>query len=407
MSFINDNFMLHNKTGKKLYKAVKDVPIIDFHCHLQPRLIAEDYNFKNAFELFLSEDHYKWRLLRSFGIDEEFVTGNGDEYTKWEGFAKAVPYMMGNPMYHWIHLELKRYFGIDEELNEKTAKKIWDKINTCLPKEDFSVRNLIRRSNVEVICTSDDPYDDLRYHKQLKEENFEVKVLPSFRPDMNNIKSDIVERMDFFNENGCVLSDHSVNDMTDETIEKLIFLGEEYAKRGWVMQLHIGPIRNNNSRMFEKFGPDGGFDSMNDFRIAEGLAKLLDSLERKDMLPKTILYCLNPKDNYVIGTMMGNFQKGPGAGKLQFGSGWWYNDQRDGMEAQMKALANLGIFSKFVGMLTDSRSFVSYSRHEYFRRILCNLVGEWVENGEYPDNQMVEKIVKAICYDNAKEYFGF
>lgn len=406
MEFINDKFMLKNKTALKLYRSVKDLPIIDYHCHLSPEMIAKDYKFKNAYDLFLGGDHYKWRQMRSFGIDEELITGKGDDFQKWEAFAAAVPYMIGNPMYHWTHLELKRYFNIDKTLSPDTAKEIWDKVNEYLKKDEYSARGLIKMSNVEVICTTDNPYDDLKYHKELKD--FSTKILPTFRPDLNEIKEDICERMDYFNEVGCRLSDHSLDYMDDNIIEKMIFLGQEYAKRGWVMQLHIGAMRNNNTAMFEKIGPDTGFDSINDFQIAEGLSKILDSLERKDMLPKTIIYCLNPKDNYVIGTMLGNFQKGPDAGKIQFGSGWWFNDQRDGMESQMKALANLGMLSKFVGMLTDSRSFVSYPRHEYFRRILCNMIGQWVEDGEYPhDEKMLEQIVKDICYNNAKRYFKF
>ena len=301
---------------------------------------------------------------------------------------------------------IKLYFDIDETLSEKTAKEIWDKVNECLTKDEYRVQGLIKMSNVETICTTDAPYDTLEYHKQLK--GFSSKVIPAFRPDLGNIKSDIGGRMDYFHENGCRLSDHAVDKMDDDIIEKLVFLGEEYAKRGWVWQLHIGALCNNNSRMFEKLGPDTGFDSVNDFQIAEGLSKILDSLDKKDMLPKTILYTLNPKDNYVLGTMLGNFQGGGIPGKIQFGSGWWFNDQRDGMESQMRALSNLGMISRFVGMLTDSRSFVSYTRHEYFRRILCNLLGKWVEDGEYPrDMETLKKIAADISYYNTKEYFGF
>jgi glucuronate isomerase len=314
--------------------------------------------------------------------------------------------MIGNPLYHWTHLELKRYFDIDETLNEDTCEKIWNICNEKLKTAEFSAQNLIKRSNVEVICTTDDPADSLEYHKQLKD--FETKVLPTFRPDLKEIKPDITDRMDYFEGFGCKLSDHSIDELNEDIIEKLIFLGEEYSKRGWVWQLHIGALRNNNTRMFEKLGADTGFDSINDFEIAQGLSKILDELDKKGSLPKTIIYCLNPKDNYVLGTMLGNFQKGPTRGKIQFGSGWWFNDNKDGMESQLKALANLGCLGTFVGMLTDSRSFVSYTRHEYFRRILCNLIGEWVENGEYPqDMNSLEKIVKGISYENAKEYFDF
>ena len=407
MSFINDDFMLKNETAKKLYhEFAKDLPIIDYHCHIPPEKIAENYKFKNAYDLFLGGDHYKWRLMRSNGIDEEYITGNADDFEKWKMFAKTVPLMIGNPMYHWTHLELKRYFGVDKTLSEKTAEEIWEQVNDCLKKDEFTAQGLVKMSNVETICTTDNPYDDLKYHKRLKD--FDVQILPTFRPDLSNIKSDITDRMEYFNENGCKLSDHAVDEINDDIIEKLVFLGEEYAKRGWTMQLHIGAMRNNNTRMFEKLGADTGFDSVNDFEIAQGISKLLNALEMKDRLPKTILYTLNPKDNYVLGTMLGNFQKAPTPGKIQFGSGWWFNDNRDGMEEQLKALANLGLLSRFVGMLTDSRSFVSYPRHEYFRRIFCNLIGRWVEDGEYPDDsEMLKEIVEGICYKNAKEYFKF
>ena len=407
MSFINDDFMLRNATAKELYHSfAENTPIIDYHCHLSPKMIAENYRFKNAYDLFLGGDHYKWRLMRTFGIDEELITGSADDFEKWKAFSETVPYMIGNPMYHWTHLELKRYFDIDTTLSGETAKEIWDTVNEYLKKDEYSAKGLISQSNVEVICTTDNPYDNLEYHKQLQ--GFSTKVLPTFRPDLTELKSDITDRMDNFTEYGCSLSDHSIDRMDDDIIEKIIFLGGEYAKRGWTMQLHIGALRNNNTKMFEKIGPDTGFDSINDFRIAQGLSTILDTLEKKDLLPKTVLYCLNPKDNYVLGAMIGNFQKAPAAGKIQFGSGWWFNDQRDGMEAQMKSLANLGLLSKFVGMLTDSRSFVSYPRHEYFRRILCNLIGGWVENGEYPDDVvMLERIIRDICYYNAKNYFGF
>ena len=407
MSFINDDFILKNETAKKLYhEFAKDLPIIDYHCHIPPEKIAENYKFKNAYDLFLGGDHYKWRLMRSNGIDEEYITGNADDFEKWKMFAKTVPLMIGNPMYHWTHLELKRYFGVDKTLSEKTAEEIWEQVNDCLKKDEFTAQGLVKMSNVETICTTDNPYDDLKYHKRLKD--FDVQILPTFRPGLSNIKSDITDRMDYFNENGCKLSDHSVDEINDDIIEKLVFLGEEYAKRGWTMQLHIGAMRNNNTRMFEKLGADTGFDSVNDFEIAQGISKLLNALEMKDRLPKTILYTLNPKDNYVLGTMLGNFQKAPTPGKIQFGSGWWFNDNRDGMEEQLKALANLGLLSRFVGMLTDSRSFVSYPRHEYFRRIFCNLIGRWVEDGEYPDDsEMLKEIVEGVCYKNAKEYFKF
>ncbi len=406
MSFINEDFMLKNKTAKELFETVRDLPIIDYHCHISPKMIAENHKFSNAYELFLGGDHYKWRQMRTNGVNERYITGDADDYDKWVEFAKTMPYLIGNPLYHWTHLELKRYFDIDVTLSEDTAKEIWDTVNSCLAKDEFRVQGLIKRSNVEVICTTDAPNDTLEYHKALKD--FDTKIVPAFRPDLDNMASNLPERMDFFHENGCRLSDHAVDKMDDDIIEKLVFLGEEYAKRGWVWQLHIGALRNNNTKMFEKLGPDTGFDSINDFAVAEGLSKILDSLEKKDMLPKTILYTLNPKDNYVLGTMLGNFQGAGVKSKIQFGSGWWFNDQRDGMESQMRALANLGTLSHFVGMLTDSRSFVSYTRHEYFRRIFCNLIGKWVEDGEYPnDKKMLEKIARGISYENAKNYFNF
>ena len=406
MSFINDDFMLKFNTAKELYESVKDLPIIDYHCHLVPKMIADNHKFKNAYDLFLGGDHYKWRQMRTFGIDEEYITGNADDYEKFKAYAKVMPYLIGNPLFHWTQLDLKRYFDIDEILSEDTCKEIWDICNEKLATDEFSAQSLIRKSNVEVICTTDNPYDNLEYHKQLK--NFETKILPTFRPDLSEIKSDITQRMDYFAENGCKLSDHAIDVMDDDMIEKIVFLGEEYAKRGWTMQLHLGALRNNNTKMFDKMGPDVGFDSINDFEIARGLSKMLDELEKKDCLPKTILYCLNPKDNYVLGTMLGNFQKGPVKGKIQFGSGWWFNDNRDGMQEQMKALANLGVLSTFVGMLTDSRSFVSYPRHEYFRRILCNMIGQWVEDGEYPkDMKRLKEIVSDICYYNVKNYMNF
>ncbi len=453
MSFINDDFMLKTKTAKKLYNDfAKDMPIIDYHCHLVPKMIAENKNFKNAYELFLGGDHYKWRQIRTNGTDENLITGDGDDYDKFMEFAKAMPYLIGNPLYHWTHLELKRYFGIDETLSEKTCKKIWDKVNECLKKDEFKPQSLIKNSNVKVVCTTDDPMDSLEYHKQLKD--FEVKILPTFRPDkaveigkdtfMPYIKEIgvktyeqflcwITSRIEYFHENGCRISDHALEyvpfavgnaervfnkKMNDEPLttgEINVFktavikhCAAEYTRLGWAMQLHIGALRNNNSKMYEKLGADTGYDSINDLCIAEDLGKFMDCLERDNVLPKTILYTLNPKDNYVLGTMLGCFQNGPVKGKIQFGSGWWFNDQRDGMVSQMKSLANLGMLSRFVGMLTDSRSFVSYTRHEYFRRIFCNLIGEWVENGEYPkDWETLGEIVRGVCYNNANEYFAF
>ena len=452
MGIINENFMLKSEVAKKLYKMVEKLPIIDYHCHLVPKMIAEDYRFKNATDLFLGGDHYKWRQMRSNGIDEKYITGDADDYEKFLAFARTVPGLIGNPMYHWTHLELKRYFDVDEPLTEESAPRIWEKCNELLQKPEYSAKNLIRRSGVEAICTTDDPADTLEYHEQLRD--FETKILPTFRPDkavdidkvffmpyiekigvksFDELTSWLRSRIAYFAERGCRLSDHAFEyvpyaegdaaavyekKMRGEELSRyeidsfktavLKVCAEEYTKRGWAMQIHIGALRNNNTRMFEKLGADTGFDSINDLCIAESLSKFLNCLNMADALPKTILYVLNPKDNYVIGTMLGNFQSSLIPGKIQFGSGWWFNDQRDGMEAQMQALANLGMISNFVGMLTDSRSFVSYPRHEYFRRIMCNLIGKWVEEGEYPeDYASLEKIVQGIAYYNAKKYFNF
>ena len=390
--------------------------------------------------------------MRTNGIDEKYITGDADEYEKFLAFARTMPYLIGNPLYHWTHLELKRYFGIDEVLSEKTAKQIWDKCNECLAKPEYSAQNLIKRSNVEIICTTDDPADTLEYHEALKD--FTTKILPTFRPDKaveigketflpyieaigvksyDELVNWMVERIGYFNDHGCRLSDHALEyvpfalgdakaafdkrmageELTRVEIdafktEMLKVCAKEYTRLGWTMQLHIGALRNNNRRMYERLGADVGFDSINDLNIAECLSAFMDNLEYDDCLPKTILYTLNPKDNYVLGTMLGNFQKAPIPGKIQFGSGWWFNDQRDGMEAQMQALANLGMIARFVGMLTDSRSFVSYPRHEYFRRIMCNLLGKWAEDGEYPmDMEMLTEIASGIAYYNSKNYFNF
>ncbi|MBQ4071806.1 MAG: glucuronate isomerase [Clostridia bacterium] len=452
MGIINDTFMLKGDCARRLYDEVRELPIIDYHCHLSPKQIAEDYKFKNATDLFLGGDHYKWRQMRTAGIDERYITGDGDDREKFARFAEMMPYLIGNPIYHWTHLELKRYFDIDEPLSPESCERIWNRCNELLATDEYSARNLILRSRVEALCTTDDPADTLEYHEALAD--FECRVLPTFRPDkLVEIGKDtflpyiesvgittyeglcawVKERIEYFASHGCRLSDHSLEKVpyaegdaaavfarrvSGEAIsegeadifrtEIMKLLAKEYAAHGWCMQLHIGALRNNNKRMFERLGADVGFDSMNDFLIAEPLSALLNSFAYEGNLPKTILYTLNPIHNYVLGTMIGNFQDGSIAGKVQFGSGWWFNDQRDGMEAQMRALANLGMLSKFVGMLTDSRSFVSYTRHEYFRRILCSLIGKWVDEGEYPaDMETLTKIVKDICYYNAKRYFGF
>ncbi|SMC79308.1 glucuronate isomerase [Sporomusa malonica] len=462
--FMDENFLLTNKTAETLYhNYAKDMPIFDYHCHLNPQEIAENKRYRNITEVWLGGDHYKWRALRSNGVDERYITGDAPDKDKFMKWAETMPQCLGNPLFHWTHLELKAYFGIDKVLCPATAEEIWEKCNALLQQDDFTARGLIERSNVKVICTTDDPADSLEHHTTLAKDNsFTVKVLPTFRPDksfnieksgfaewlaklgqvtgteittVKAIKTALAQRVEFFHQVGCRVSDHALDpivfaagteDQADEILKKalngqalsdheiavykttiLVFLGKQYARLGWTMQLHMGTIRNNNSRLLKLLGPDTGFDAIGDFTIAEPLAKFLDALESTDELPKTILYCLNPRDNDVLGTIIGCFQGGGIPGKIQFGSGWWFNDQKDGMIRQMVALANLGLLSRFVGMLTDSRSFLSYTRHEYFRRILCNLIGEWVEAGEFPnDTELLGSIVQNISFNNAKNYFG-
>ncbi len=462
--FMDNNFLLETETAKKLYHDyAKGMPIFDYHCHLSAKEISENKKYKNMTEIWLSGDHYKWRAMRSYGINEEFITGNKSDKEKFIMWAEVLSSAIGNPLYHWSHLELQRYFEIQEVLNFNNSEILWEKCNSLLEKEEFSVKELIKKSNVKCICTTDDPIDNLEYHKKIKEDkNFNTKVLPTFRPDRavniekeeflmyitefekvvgynidsyKKLQKALIERIDYFHEVGCRISDHGLDtaqylegteyelnlilgkglskkSLNEKEIKiykgQLInFLGKEYSKRKWTMQLHMGALRNNSKRMFELLGADTGFDSIGDLNCAQDLSKLLNSLDCTNELPKTILYSLNPKDNYVLATMIGNFQGGGIPSKIQFGSGWWFNDQRDGMELQLKTLGNLGILSKFVGMLTDSRSFLSFTRHEYFRRILCNLIGNWVENGEFPeDYEALEKIIKGICFDNAENYFG-
>lgn len=466
-SFMNEDFLLNTETAKTLYHTyAADAPIIDYHCHLSPKEIAQDKRYSSITEVWLGGDHYKWRQMRTNGVPESMVTGDVDDFEKFKAFASMLPKAIGNPLYHWTHLELKRYFGIEDILTEKNAKDIYERANVIVQSDTFSARQLILKSNVEAICTTDDPIDDLRYHKELAEDDsFSVKVLPTFRPDkainidkatfipwiqalgnvvdqpISSLKSllEVLEgRIDFFHAHGCRLSDHALDtvdyctlnensladaadafdkamsasvltseEMTNYKSVVINFLGKLYKKRQWVMQIHIGALRNNSRRMLGKIGPDTGFDSINDTVFAKSLSELLDDMDDTDELPKTILYVLNPRDNYVIGTMIGNFQGGGIPGKVQFGSGWWFCDQRDGMIEQLKSLANLGLLSRFVGMLTDSRSFLSYTRHEYFRRILCNLLGDWVENGEYPyDEEALGGIARDICINNARAYFN-
>ncbi|MGL6065397.1 MAG: glucuronate isomerase [Fusobacteriaceae bacterium] len=462
--FMDNDFLLETETSKKLYHDyAKEMPIFDYHCHLSAKEIAENKKYKNMTEIWLGGDHYKWRAMRSYGVDESFITGDKSDKEKFTIWAEVLSNAMGNPLYHWSHLELQRYFGIQETLNSKNSDIIWDKCNFLLKKDEFSAKELIKKSNVKGICTTDDPIDNLEYHKMIKnDKDFNVKVLPTFRPDKAvNIEKDgfseyinelskvtghaidsykklceaLTERIDYFHEVGCRISDHGLDtaqylEGTKEELEIIFskgllkkelnekeikiykgqfinYLGKEYNKRKWTMQLHMGALRNNSKRMFESLGADTGFDSIGDLNCAEDLSKLLNSLDYTKELPKTILYSLNPKDNYVLATMIGNFQGDGIPSKIQFGSGWWFNDQKDGMELQLKTLGNLGVLSKFVGMLTDSRSFLSFTRHEYFRRILCNIIGKWVENGEFPeDYNILEKIVKGISFENAENYFG-
>ena len=447
--------MLYNNCAKELYhNFAAPLPIIDYHCHLDPKKIADNHKFKNAYELFLDGDHYKWRQMRSGGIDEEKITGKADDFEKWMSFAEILPYLIGNPLYHWTAIELKQYFGIDEPLCRENAKSIWDACNAMLAEDNMTTQSLIKNSNVKIICTTDDPADSLEHHTRLQKEGFYAKIFPTFRPDKaveidndafvpymhscriksyEGLLSWLCQRIAFFNDCGCKLSDHALSyvpfaigdaksvfekrmnggllSQNEVDIFKTALLkhcAALYTKYDWAMQLHIGALRNNNTKMFNRLGADTGFDSINDLPIAQNLSALMNYLETEDILPKTILYTLNPKDNYVLGTMLGNFQKAPTLSKIQFGSAWWFNDNRDGMEAHLKALANLGMLGGFVGMLTDSRSFVSYSSHDYFRRIFCNLIGNWVEKGEYPnDPKMLKKIVEGVCYYNAKNYFDF
>jgi glucuronate isomerase len=461
--FMDENFLLSNETAVRLYHDhAADMPIYDYHCHLSPKEIWEDKSYNNITEVWLYGDHYKWRAMRANGVDEKYITGSGSDYDKFIAWAKTVPYTIGNPLYHWTHLELRRYFDIYEVLDGNTADLVWNKANEKLRQEGFTARSIIERSNVKLLCTTDDPLDDLTYHKKIQGlDNFGVRVLPAFRPDkgveiQNEAFSSWVSkledtigrgihsfedylialenRVNYFHDRGCRLSDHGLEyvpyrDAGNEKLEEifmkgrkgeeitreegdafrtavLLFLGRLYAKLNWAMQLHIGAIRNNNTRMYKLLGPDTGFDSIHDHNIAYGLSRFLDALDRDGMLPRTILYTLNPKDNYVLASMTGNFQGDGIPGKIQFGSAWWFNDQRDGMVEQMKVLANVGLLSRFVGMLTDSRSFLSYTRHEYFRRILCNIIGEWAENGEVPkDMDLLGKMVKDICFNNARNYF--
>ncbi|WP_163714220.1 glucuronate isomerase [Mangrovibacterium lignilyticum] len=463
--FMDENFLLQTETAQKLYhEHAAKMPIFDYHCHINPRDIAEDRRFNTVTEVWLYGDHYKWRAMRTNGVDERFCTGDASDWEKFEKWAETVPHTLRNPLYHWTHLELKKFFGIEKLLSPATAKEVYDECNAKLSTPEYSCRGLIRKANVNTICTTDDPVDSLEYHRQIKESGFEVAVLPAWRPDKAmmvadpdffndymaqlekaagmDIKtfSDLIDALDnrhqFFHDNGCRLSDHGLDTafaadynnseinaifdkirgggkLDDTEILKfqscmLYEFGVMDHSRGWTQQFHIGAQRNNNTRLFNKLGPDTGFDSIGDVPVAAPLAKLLDRLDMENKLTKTILYNLNPRDNELYATMLGNFQDGSVPGKIQYGSGWWFLDQKDGMTKQMNALSSLGLLSRFVGMLTDSRSFLSYTRHEYFRRTLCNLLGDDVENGEIPyDMDLLGSMVENICFNNAKEYFNF
>ena len=465
MSFMDEDFLLSNDTAKDLFAAVKDEPIYDYHNHLNPREIYEDKCFDNMAEVWLGGDHYKWRAMRANGISESLITGDGAPYDKFVAWADTVQNLIGNPLYHWTHLELQRYFGITKPLSKETAKEIWDECNAKLHNKEYSVRNLLKMQNLSVLCTTDDPADDLKWHKKIKKEDFGIKVLPSYRPEkalgiekddfksyidrlslVVEFKIDDVEsllkalelRLEYFIENGCKVTDHSlegkffikatkdeVNEIlkirlagvkvNEEQIAKfkgymLTELGRLYAKHDLVMQLHIGAIRNNSERFFKQLGADTGFDAINDFNYAPQLAALLSEMDLYDELPRTILYCLNPKDTEMLAAMATTFcsnEKGI-KGKVQLGAAWWFCDHKNGMERQIEAMSDNGLISTSVGMLTDSRSFLSFPRHELYRRILCNKIGTWVENGEYPaDTSYLRSMVKGICGSNAIDYFGF
>jgi glucuronate isomerase len=463
--FLSDDFLLNTKTAKTLYHDfAKLMPIIDYHCHLSPKDIAENRQFENLTKIWLEGDHYKWRAMRTYGISEYYCTGLASDEEKFMKWSETVPNTMRNPLYHWTHLELKKFFGIETLLNPTTAREIYHTCNEKLAQEAYSVQAIIQSMNVEVICTTDDPVDSLEYHLLIADEPFGTKVFPTFRPDkvfgientesfnlyldklqqvtgveirkLKHLQDALKDRIGFFHSLGCRLADYGLETVYTEEFKEseikeifrsaregkqvkgkealkyksaiLAFLCECYAEKGWVQQFHIGAMRNNNSRMLEMLGADAGFDSIGDWSIARSLSQFMDYLDKNDKLAKTIIYNLNPSQNEVVATMIGNFNDGSVRGKIQFGSGWWFLDQKDGMEKQMNALSNMGLLSCFVGMLTDSRSFLSYSRHEYFRRILCNLIGNDVENGELPhDLAHLGKMVQNICYLNAKEYFNF
>jgi len=462
-SFIHDDFLLQSKAARRLYhEYAENMPIYDYHCHLPAGQIAADHNFENITQAWLYGDHYKWRAMRTNGIDERLITGDAADAEKFDAWAQTVPYTARNPLYHWTHLELKRYFGIDKLLGPDTTQAVYESSSEQLKTPECSVRNLLRSMNVKLVCTTEDPLDSLEHHQAIKKDGFEVAVHTAWRPDkamapedinvqnawidklaeltdteINSFDSYLTAirmRQDFFHANGCRVSDHGLDrpfaaDYTDHQIKDIfdkirakqilsplecdqfksammVEFGRMNYEKGWVQQLHLGAIRSNNSRMFKQLGPDTGYDSIGDYEIALPLSKYLDRLAHDDKLARTILYNINPKDNAVLATMIGNFQDGKVVGKMQFGSGWWFLDQKEGMENQLNTLSNMGLLSRFIGMLTDSRSFLSFPRHEYFRRILCNLIGQDVENGLLPgDIEWLGKMVQDICYNNARAYF--
>ncbi len=461
--FMGEDFLLDSEPARKIYSAAKEMPIFDWHCHLSPKEIYENKNPGDISSLWLGGDHYKWRAMRSCGVSEKYITGDASGEEKFLAFASCMPYLAGNPMYHWCHLELRRYFGIDDILRPESAAKIRDKANSLIENGGFTPRELITKSNVTHLCTTDDPADSLEYHALLREDDsFACKVLPAFRPDkalaadspafapwladmektagreiksFSALCSVLADRVDYFEKAGCRASDHAFayvpyEECSEAELERIFadarsgsaispldadryktallrFLASIYAEKGWGMELHIGPIRNNNTRIFRSVGADAGCDSAGDEQIAVKLSRFMDSLDRENALPRTVLFTLNPKDNYVLGTMLGNFQSDEAESKIQFGSAWWFNDSIDGMTEQMKTLANLGAFGKFIGMVTDSRSFLSYPRHEYFRRIMSNFLGSLVEKGLYPyDEAVLGEIARDISYNNAIKYFG-
>ncbi len=464
MAFINEDFLLHSETAKRLYHGYAQAePILDYHCHLAPKDIAENRRFRNLFEIWLEGDHYKWRAMRAHGVPEHFCTGGAQPLEKFMAWARTVPHTLRNPLYHWSHLELKRYFGIEELLDERSAPAIWKIANAMLATPELRAHGILRKFAVQALCTTDDPTDDLACHRQLANSSLATRVYPAFRPDkalnvnqpglfnawvdrlaaasnttirtFGHFLSALRQRHEFFHQMGCRLSDHGLNHCYADSISErkageifkrartgkaatasehsqfasfmMLYFGHLDAEKSWTKQLHLGARRNANTRRLRELGPDTGYDSIGDYPQADALGRYLDALERENALPKIIVYNLNPADNYVLATMIGNFQDGSTAGKLQFGSGWWFLDQKEGIELQLNALSNSGLLSRFVGMLTDSRSFMSYPRHEYFRRVLCNLLGADMEKGELPqDEQLIGDMVRRICYRNVQEYLG-